>query len=105
MNSEALFSMALGLQSPWEVRGVDFKAGLDGRNELHIKIGFSRGAKFPVSTGTQCSVHDTVSRQWQQLSFLNIPATCIATSLESSHQTAKSEQFRSPERALRAASL
>ena len=69
MNSEALFSMALGLQSPWEVRGVDFKAGLDGRNELHIKIGFSRGAKFPDSTGAQCSVHDTVSRQWQHLSF------------------------------------
>lgn len=69
MNSEALFSMALGLQSPWEVRGVDFKAGLDDRNELHIKIGFSRGTKFSDSVGALCGVHDTVSRQWQHLSF------------------------------------
>lgn len=69
MNSEALFSMALGLQSPWEVNGVEFTAGESGRNELHIKIGFTRGAKFPDSSGALCGVHDTVSRKWQHLSF------------------------------------
>mgnify|MGYP006284572815 CR=1 FL=1 len=69
MNSEALFSLALGLQTPWEVRGVDFSSGDNGRHELHIKIGFVRGAKFPDSTGSLCSVHDTVERRWQHLSF------------------------------------
>lgn len=69
MNSEALFSMALGLQSPWEVRGVEFAAGNQGRNELHLQIGFTRGAKFPDTTGALCGVHDTVSRQWQHLNF------------------------------------
>lgn len=69
MSSEALFSMALGLQSPWEVNGVEFIAGESGRNELHIKVGFIRGAKFPDSTGALCGVHDTVSRKWRHLRF------------------------------------
>ncbi len=68
MNSEALFNLALGLQSPWEVREVKF-AETDGRNALYLQIGFIRGAKFPDQTGALCGVHDTVSRQWQHLNF------------------------------------
>lgn len=69
MNSEALFSIALGLQSPWEVRGVDFLSNERGSNELHLKIGFTKGAKFDDETGTPCPVHDTVARRWQHLNF------------------------------------
>ena len=69
MNSESLFTLALGLQSPWEVRGVEFAKSSEGRNELHIQIGFVKGAKFPDSTGALCGVHDTQTRKWQHLNF------------------------------------
>lgn len=68
MNSETLFNLALGLQSPWEVRDVKF-ADTNGCNALHLQIGFVRGAKFPDQTGALCGVHDTVPRQWQHLNF------------------------------------
>ncbi len=69
MNSEALFSLALGLQSPWQVQEITFAPGESGRNELHLRIGFVPGSRFADSSGTLCAVHDTVERQWQHLSF------------------------------------
>lgn len=93
MNSEALFNLALGLQSPWEVREVNF-AETDGHKELNLKIGFVRGAKFPDQTGALCGVHDTVSRQWQHLNFLNIPAICNVMSHGSKIPPAKLKRFR-----------
>lgn len=69
MNSEALFSMALGLQSPWQVKEVNFSVAESSHNELHLRIGFSPGTRFPDETGKMCPVHDTVERQWQHLSF------------------------------------
>lgn len=69
MNSETLFSMALGLQSPWQVQEITFAANESGREELHLTIGFPPGSRFPDESGTPCPVHDTVERQWQHLSF------------------------------------
>ena len=69
MNSETLFSMALGLQSPWEVREVNFAATEPGQNELHLRIGFAVGARFSDDAGVSCGVHDTVERRWQHLNF------------------------------------
>ena len=69
MNSEALFSVALGLQLPWQVREIAFSPDASGRSELHLHIGFSPGSRFPDESGTPCAVHDTVERQWQHLSF------------------------------------
>ena len=69
MNSEALFSMALALQSPWEVREVNFVASESGRNELHLRIGFPSGSRFADESEVLCGVHDTVERRWQYLSF------------------------------------
>lgn len=69
MNSEALFSMALGLQPPWQVKEVNFSAAELGHNELHLRIGFTPGTRFPDETGEMCPLHDTVERQWQHLSF------------------------------------
>lgn len=69
MNSEQLFSMALGLQSPWQVESIDFKAGAKGGDELHLRLGFPRGSRFPDGKGQACPVYDTVERTWQHLNF------------------------------------
>jgi len=69
MNSTTLFSMALGLQSPWQVNDITFAAEESNQKELHLHIGFPRGSRFPDETGTACQVHDTVEREWQHLNF------------------------------------
>lgn len=69
MNSETLFSMALGLQTPWQVKDVTFSTDESGHSELHLRIGFAPGSRFPDETNALCPVHDTVERQWQHLSF------------------------------------
>ena len=69
MNSETLFNMALGLQSPWEVREINFATTERGRNELHLRIGFPPGSRFIDDAGVPCGVHDTIERQWQHLNF------------------------------------
>lgn len=69
MNSNALFGMALGLQAPWQITDVSFKAADPARRELHLQIGFVGGSKFKDEAGVDCSVHDTVERQWQHLNF------------------------------------
>ena len=70
MNSEFLFSQALGLQSPWKVEEITFSNDTSSeQNELHLYIGFESGARFTDESGTLCPVHDTVDRQWQHLSF------------------------------------
>lgn len=68
MNSEYLFKMALGIESPWEVTSIkleDLKSG----KELHINIDFTRGGRFPDETGELCEVHDTTQRTWRHLNF------------------------------------
>jgi transposase len=69
MNSETLFNMALGLQSPWKVENISFSNDRSEQNELHISIGFESGTRFNDETDTSCPVYDTVERQWQHLNF------------------------------------
>ncbi len=70
MNSEFLFSQALGLQSPWKVEEINFSNdNILEQNELHLQISFEPGARFADESGVLCPVHDTVDRQWQHLSF------------------------------------
>ena len=69
MNSESLFSMALGLQSPWQVKDVTFSTDESAHSELHLHIDFISGSRFPDEANVACPVHDTVERQWQHLSF------------------------------------
>lgn len=68
MNSEHLFKMALGIESPWEISNVRFKDLKTGK-ELHIDIDFKRGSKFPDESGVLCAVHDTVQKTWRHLNF------------------------------------
>lgn len=69
MNSEQLFSQALGLSSPWQVQKVEFLSPGGEGNELHLFIDFPRGSRFVDESGQLCSVYDTVPRHWQHLSF------------------------------------
>ena len=56
INSVQLFEMALGVQSPWKIEGVDFVDSSSGQ-ELHIRIDFKKGTKFPDETSVSlCSL-------------------------------------------------
>ena len=69
MNSETLFSMALGLQTPWQVKDVNFFTDELARSELHLQIDFLIGSRFLNEANALYPVHDIVERQWQHLSF------------------------------------
>lgn len=69
MNNTLLFSMALGLQTPWQVKQISFEPGESKQKELHLHIGFLSGTRFPDASGVACPVHDTVERTWQHLNF------------------------------------
>ena len=69
MNSEQLFSQALGLPEPWQVQKVEFSSSDTGNSELRLFIDFPRGSRFLDESGAFCPVHDTTPRRWQHLSF------------------------------------
>jgi len=46
MDSNALFSMTLGLSAPWQITDVDFKTNDPARRALHLQIGLTSGSKF-----------------------------------------------------------
>lgn len=62
---EAIFTAALGVESPWFVESVAFDAA---HKRLDIRLDFKRGSKFEVA-GSQCPVHDTVEKGWRHLNF------------------------------------
>ena len=66
MNSEQIFAMALGLQSPWIVEKTEFRESDTGKS-LHITIGYTSGV-FTDKLG-KSNVHDRVERQWRHLNF------------------------------------
>ncbi len=70
MNSATLFSIALGLQAPWQVEDISFVLDEPKSKELHIHIGFPAGTRFLDETGVLCPVHDKVAREWQHLIFI-----------------------------------
>lgn len=68
MNSIQIFSIALGLSSPWKITELDFKE-TDGKKELHLKLGYNKGTKFKDDAGVECSVYDHIPRTWRHLNF------------------------------------
>jgi len=67
MEINSLFTLALGLQSPWHVVNLDFKAA-DKR--LDLLVDFSPGSEFPCpECGVLCGVHDAPKREWRHLNF------------------------------------
>lgn len=73
MNSESLFTVALGLLPPWHVIDIDFNPET-GR--IEFQVGFTTGAKFscPVCAEPEQDVHDTRGRTWRHLNFFQYQA-------------------------------
>jgi hypothetical protein len=50
MNSREIFSIALGLSTPWYVKKVEFLGSADSLSkELHLYLDFERGHRFTLS--------------------------------------------------------
>ncbi|MBP8778066.1 MAG: ISL3 family transposase [Bacteroidaceae bacterium] len=69
MNSVDIFTMALGLQSPWHVSKVEFLVGDDKNNELHLWLSYEAGFKFPTLDGKFSTAYDTIDKTWRHLNF------------------------------------
>jgi len=76
MNPESLFSIALGINPPWDVEGIEFSKEA---KRLDIKISFQRGATFdcPVC-GTPAPAYDTTDKTWRHLNFFQYEAYLTA---------------------------
>jgi len=59
----------LGLQIPWQVKDVIFSTDDLLYSELRLHIDFALRSLFPDEANDPCPVHDTVDRQWRNLSF------------------------------------
>ncbi len=68
VDSTSLFTVALGLQAPSEVRDVGFDPQV-GR--IDFTVGFTRGSRFtcPHCGAEHQPVHDTQTREWRYLNF------------------------------------
>ena len=76
MDTNLLFTMALGLQAPWEVVDLQFK---EEDHRLDILIDFKRGSDFPCPVcGQPCKVHDTVEKTWRHMNFFQYAAYLTA---------------------------
>jgi transposase len=76
MDANALFTMALGLSSPWEVKELVFTAE---SRRLDIRIDFPRGSSFRCpECGEASKVHDTEEKSWRHLDFFQHSAYLTA---------------------------
>ena len=66
MNSQEIFTIALGLEEPWSIKEIKFD---DLNSRLDIYLGFTRGHRFPIDDDSLSTAHDTVGRSWQHLNF------------------------------------
>ena len=73
MNSESLFTAALGLMPPWKVLDIQFDPE---KGRIDFQVGFSSGAKFacPECGEAEQGVHDTRTRTWRHLNFFQYQA-------------------------------
>ena len=70
MNTTEIFSLGLGLSSPWYVERVEFtETETVLIKELHLYLNFERGYKFITEQGITSTAYDTVERTWQHLDF------------------------------------
>ena len=67
--SEQLFTLALGIQSPWYVREISMKPQTGIVGELHIYLDFKPGSLFQIEGLKARVAYDTAERTWQHLNF------------------------------------
>lgn len=80
MDTKQLFEVALGLQAPWQISGIDFgKEDESGRGRLELHIDFERGGRFPCpECGRASPAHDTHEQRWRHLDFFQHTSYLIA---------------------------
>ena len=70
MNAQTieLFTLALGLRSPWTCTKVEFSAEI---GKLDLWVDFERGSRFacPTCETAACPVYDSTEKQWRHLNF------------------------------------
>ena len=66
--SKSLFTMALGLEEPWQVTDVRFDGGA---KQIDFDVRFRPGSRFacPSCGAGDQPVHDTRARSWEHLRF------------------------------------
>lgn len=66
--NDVLFTAALGLVPPWQVRESSFSPEA---SQLDLWIDFPKGSRFvcPECGATDVPVHDTTEKRWQHLAF------------------------------------
>lgn len=60
-NSLEIFSIALGLEEPWQISSVSFDKD---KCQLDIHFSFTKSYKFETEDGTHYTAYDTVERSW-----------------------------------------
>ncbi len=65
-NSVEIFSIALGIETPWKIKEVRFN---QASSRLDIYLEFIKGSKFKMEDGKEYTAHDTIERTWQHLNF------------------------------------
>jgi transposase len=73
LNSESLFTVALGLIPPWQVLDIQFDPE---KGRIDFEVGFASGAKFSCPSCDEAGqgVHDTRHRTWRHLNFFQYQA-------------------------------
>jgi transposase len=68
MDTNPLFTIALGLVPPWEVQRTEFDPD---RRVLKLRVDFATGSRFgcPECGKSHCPVHDTAEKEWRHLDF------------------------------------
>lgn len=77
MDTNPLFTAALGLIPPWKVVDTRFKAE---QHRLDLQVDFEAGGRFPCPEchAAACPVYDTVEKQWRHLDFFQHQAFIVA---------------------------
>ncbi|MBA2479152.1 MAG: transposase family protein, partial [Planctomycetes bacterium] len=77
MDTNPLFTAALGLIPPWCVVRSDFRPE---QRLLEMQVDFKSGARFacPDCGGKDCAVHDTVEKRWRHMDFFQHQAFIVA---------------------------
>ena len=72
LNTEALFTAALGLQAPWQVNQVELSTA-NNRIDFHVGCGAKR-LSCPHCGQVDQGLHDRLSKSWRHLDFFQYEA-------------------------------
>jgi transposase len=77
MDTNPLFTAALGLIPPWCVVRTDFRPE---QRLLEMQVDFKPGSRFacPDCGSKDCGVHDTVEKRWRHMDFFQHQAHIVA---------------------------